>query len=171
MTTTDSALFLYKAEKCAIILPLMKFNAQQYLDCSRLRVESARRLHEQSRFSAAIYIAGVGIECLLKAYIVRQNPTFDERHDLHDLLKSSDLKSFVHADDRQQVAAWLSEIWTRWKNNYRYASDGRLRAEFKRLELNRGIDGDYLKENSRLVVETALLLQMKGEQRWHSKKK
>ncbi len=149
----------------------MKFTAQQYLDCSRLRVESARRLHKDSRFSSAIYLAGVGIECLLRAYIVRQNPEFDERHDLHDLLKSSDLKSFVHTDDRQQVAAWLSDIWTRWKNNYRYASDERLRAEFKRLELDRGIDGDFLKENSRLVDETALQLQVKGELRWHSKKK
>ena len=149
----------------------MKFNDQQYLDCSRLRVESARKLHKECRFSAAIYLAGVGIECLLKAYIVRQNPEFDERHDLRDLLKSSDLMSFVQTKDRKQVGAWLSDIWARWKNNYRYASDARLKTEFKRLELDRGIEGDFLKENSRLVIESALQLQAKGEDQWHSKKR
>ncbi|HBJ85919.1 MAG TPA: hypothetical protein DDZ88_19035 [Verrucomicrobiales bacterium] len=162
---------LYSDQKWAIIPPLMKFNAQQYLDCSRLRVESARRLHEQERFSAAIYLAGVGIECLLRAYIVRKNPAFDERHDLREMLKSSDLDLFVKVGDRQQVAAWLTDVWTRWKNDYRYASDERLKSEFKRRELDRGINGNFLKENSRLVIETALQLQAKGELQWRSKKK
>ena len=80
---------------------------------------------------------------MLRAYITRANPTFDERHDLHELLKRSELADFVKSEERAQIAAWLADVWARWKNNYRYASDDRLRAEFKRLEKDRGIAGDF----------------------------
>ena len=148
----------------------MKINADQYLDASRHRADTARRLYEANRHAAAIYFAGVAVECLLRAYVVRRDPTFDSRHDLSDLFKRSELKDFIMINDRRAIGAWLGEVWSKWKNDYRYASDDRLRSEFKRLKQDRGITGDCLKENSRRVVEAALQIQTKGELQWNSKK-
>ena len=80
------------------------------------------------------------------------------------------MEGFIKPDDRNEVVACLGEVWSRWKNNYRYIDDDRLRSEYKRLELYKRIKGDMLKENSRVVVESAFQLCMKGASRWHSKK-
>jgi len=147
----------------------MKLMVADYLDASRYRMETARRLHDQQRFAAAIYFAGVAVECLLRAYILRRDPAFEARHDLYDMFKRSELVDFVRPGERQAVDAWLGTVWARWRNNYRYVSDDRLRTEFKALKHDRGIQGDHLKENSRLVVEAALQLRTLGEKRWTSK--
>lgn len=148
----------------------MKLNYNDYLEASGYRIETARRLHRSGRYSAAIYFAGVSIECLLRAFIVRDAPHFDERHDLRQLCKRAELEAFIRPRHRRQANAWLGDVWTRWKNNYRFASDDRLRSEFRRLGHNRGIKGDFLKENCRIVVDAAYELRTLGERGWRSKK-
>ena len=74
----------------------------------------------------------------------------------------------IPEDKRRDVAAWLGEVWERWKNNYRYASDERLEAEFRRQNLNRGIKGNFLKKNSHVIIEAALKLMARGELAWRS---
>lgn len=148
----------------------MTFDAVHYMEASASRLEVARRLHNEGRYSEAIYLAGVAIECLLRSFILRTEPQFDGCHDLSELYKKAQLEDLVHDEDRQRAAVWLGDVWARWKNNYRYASDSRLRTEFRRLAHNRGIQGDFLKENSRIVVDAALELRTLGERRCHSKK-
>lgn len=147
----------------------MKLNHTDYMEASAFRIETARRLHQSGRYSAAIYFAGVSVECLLRAIITREDPQFDERHDLRDLCKKSQLQALIKPGDRRLADAWLGDVWMRWKNNYRFVSDDRLRSEFRRLGHNRGIKGDFLKENARVVVEAAYQLRTMGERRCHSK--
>ncbi|MFC1600791.1 HEPN domain-containing protein [Candidatus Sumerlaeota bacterium] len=146
----------------------MKLNCEHYLEASAFRIETARQLHEKGRYSAAIYLAGVSIECLLRAFITREDPQFDQRHDLRELYKKAQLQALIRPAKRRQADAWLGDVWTRWKNNYRFASDDRMRTVFRDLQHNRGIKGDFLKENSRIVVEAAYQLRTLGERRWHS---
>ncbi|MHC4445248.1 MAG: HEPN domain-containing protein [Planctomycetota bacterium] len=147
----------------------MKLNDKDYLEASAFRIETARRLHRIGRYSAAIYFAGVSIECLLRAFIMRKDPQFDQRHDLRELCKKAQLQALIRPADRRQADAWLGNVWMRWKNNYRFASDDRIRTQFRKLGHNRGIKGDFLKENSRIVVESAYQLRTLGARRWHSK--
>ena len=148
----------------------MRLSYDDYLEASATRIETARRLHQNGRFSAAIYFSGVSVECLLRAYITRDDPQFDQRHDLYALFKKAQLADFIGPQNRRQVSAWLGSVWARWKNNYRFASDERLRTELRRLGHQRGVKGDFLKENSRIVVESAYQLRTLGERRWRSKK-
>jgi len=135
-----------------------------------MRIQTARILHRSERFSAAIYVSGVAVECMLRAYIVRRLEAFDERHDLASLFKSAQLESYIEPRRHREINGWLGDVWLRWKNNYRFASDARLRSEFKRLALYRGIRGNILKENARICVEAAFQLCTLGEQQWHSRK-
>lgn len=146
----------------------MDFKAEKLLEASQERIETARRLYEAGRYVPAIYLAGVSVECLLRAYRIRKNPQFDSKHDLSSLLKESGIADFIRPKDQQKFSASLGEIWSRWKNDYRYASHGRLTSEFKRLKLYRGIKGDILKANTATVVNDTLLIINIGVLRWSS---
>ena len=91
-------------------------------------------MHDPARYSAAIYLAGISVECLLRAFITCRTCEFDARHDLHELFKQAAPEDLIPRKRRREAGAWLGTVWARWKNNYRYVSDDRLRSEFKRLK-------------------------------------
>ena len=142
------------------------FRPEHYLEAASDRLNEALLLHGRANFAAAIYFAGVGVECLLRAYRVRDNTVFDARHDLAELLRQSRLLSFVEPSDSRITAAALGEVWSHWKNDYRYASNARLLSEFKQLKLHRDTRGDQLKAASSAVIDAAFTLLTKGRQRW-----
>ncbi len=148
----------------------MRFRPEHYLEASQERIDDARRLHNMKRYAAAIYLAGVSVECLLIAYKTRKNAEFESRHDLVSLLRECGIADFIHRRDRIKLSAMLGEVWSRWKNNYRFASYERLLSEFKRLNLDRGIKGDILKPNSDIIISNALEIIRMGIRQWTSKK-
>jgi hypothetical protein len=117
-------------------------------------------------YSSAIYLAGVAVECILRAYRLRVDPEFDSRHDLRRLLSASGLQAYVPEKRRADVGAALGDVWARWRNDYRYASDDRVLRDLRARGLTLGIRGDPLKENSRLVFEKAHELVGLGVARW-----
>src|SRR5258708_1067229 len=119
-----------------------------------------------SALSACIYLAGVAVECILRAYRMKRPPEFSSRHDLTELLKASGLVDFVPEKRKREVSVALGDVWARWKNEYRYASDQRLLSDLKRRGLTEGIKGDQLKESARIVVARALELINVGEATW-----
>ena len=148
----------------------MKFLPKDYKIASIERIDAARRLYEQKKYVAAIYIAGVAVECLLRAYMKRKSPHFESRHDLQSLLKESGLMDFIRPTDHKKLSACFGEVWSRWKNNYRYASSERLTSEYRRLKhYNKKIKGDLLKANSFTIIENAFMIINKGVARWNSK--
>ncbi len=90
----------------------------------------------------------------------------DGRHDLMRIAKAATLERFVGEKQRNRISAALGEVWARWKNNYRYAPERRLRGEIKRLQLDRGVEGDTLKENARIALENATTIVNKGAFQW-----
>lgn len=109
---------------------------------------------------------GVATECMLRAYRTRRDPEFDSRHDLRDLLKASGIAEFIPDHHQAEFAENLGQVWSRWKNDYRYASEERLRSEFKSLRFHRGVDGDFLSYNSRIVLDSALSIINIGALKW-----
>lgn len=149
----------------------MRIKSKHYMEASAFRIESARQMHNQARYSAAIYFAGVSTECLLRAFITLNTSEFNARHDLQELFKQASLENLIPHKRKREVGVLLGTIWARWKNNYRYVTDDRLRVEFKRLKHDRGIRGDFLKENSRCIINCVYQLRTIGEQRWRFLKK
>ena len=108
------------------------------------------------------------VECLLRSFKGRRDPTFDERHHLLRLFAASgmlrvnrDKLRAKHWTDAQiddhlrtlQVA--VNEIFRLWANNYRFASEERFRSHFKQITGYRKIKGDYLKVHARLFLNSA----------------
>ena len=145
----------------------MRINSDQYMDASLERIETARRLFEARDYVSAIYLAGLAVECMLRAYRTREEAEFDSRHDLQDLFKKSTILEFVPQGATREFGEHFGQVWSRWKNDYRFASKERLKVQFKRLKLDRGIKGDYLKENCRIVIDSAFAIITVGGQHWN----
>ena len=147
----------------------MKFGPHDYLQASLERLAEAQQLYGDSRYVGCLYLAGVAVEALLLAYHLRRNRAFEARHDLAGLAKDSGLLEFVPIARRAEIAAHLGDVWERWKNNYRYAGDARLRSEFRRIGLARGIKGDYVKKSAQVSLEAALAIVAVGVERFRGK--
>jgi hypothetical protein len=126
-------------------------------------------MYASGRYVDTIYLAGVATECVLRAFAVADSPEFDGRHDLSRLLKAATLERFVGEKQRETIASHLGTVWARWKNNYRYLGEDRLRTEIRQLHLDRGLKGDALKENARMTLESALAIVNKGTFQWKKK--
>jgi hypothetical protein len=96
---------------------------------------------------------------------------FYSRHDLIRLLRTSGISEIITISQRRNIDAALGNIWSRWKNNYRYASEELIRAELKKLKLDRGIKGDWLKFNSMTVLNSALIVISIGVKKWKTLKR
>jgi len=135
-------------------------------------------------FSLAMYAAGVAVECMLRAFKMLHDPTFDEKHDLLKLFKASRMFSIDpdrlrakgvsdhEADEhflRTQRA--VSEVYVLWSNDYRYASEDRLRVWLKLNRLDRGVRGDFLKERARQLLSASQVLLDRGVVQWNWLKK
>jgi hypothetical protein len=103
---------------------------------------------------------------MLRAYRTLKTAEFDERHDLKLLLEESNIKTFLRPAELTEITGLILSVFRRWKNYIRFSSDNRLRRRLKKLQLDRGIRGDFLKENCRMCVEAATRIVKIGVTRW-----
>jgi hypothetical protein len=144
----------------------MRVEPNDYLEAARDRITDAHSLYDVGRYSFSLYAAGLAVESLLRAYRVLRNPEFEERHDLRQLLAESGMEEFVTKIEYSNITNLVFTIFLRWKNDLRFASEGRLKRRLKRLQLDRGIRGDFVKENCRLSIEAASRIVKIGVAKW-----
>jgi hypothetical protein len=158
----------------------MDFPPEHYFQTATQRMRQAQYLYQEgASFALAIYIGGVAVECLLRAFKGRRDPTFDEKHDLLRLFAASgmlrvdpDKLRAQHWTDAQidqhlrtlQVAA--NQVFRLWANNYRFASEERLRIHLKKITGYAKMKGDYLKEQTRQFLSSAQKFIDKGVVLW-----
>ena len=144
----------------------MRIEAADYAEAAHERLSNARLLYEATQYSFALYAAGVAVESLLRAFIVRREPRFDAAHDLPLLLKTSNLRFLATPSEYQQIGAALADLFGRWRNDLRYTTNNRLRRHLKRKKFDRGIRGDFVKENCRIAIEMAATIINIGAPKW-----
>ena len=132
----------------------------------------------------SMYVAGVSVECFLRAYKMLRDKTFDERHDLRRLFKASGMLSVDPAvlrargltesqinDHHCDLQTALADVYKLWSNEYRFASEDRLRVHLKSRILDRRTKGDLLKDNALALLNAAQTFHDKGIFLWLSSKK
>ena len=144
----------------------MRIEAADYVDAAQERLSNAKLLYEAAQYSFALYAAGVAVESLLRAYVANDNPILETAHNLPLLLRTGNLRNLVTPDENDLVSASLITLTKRWKNDLRYTSNNRLRRRLKKLKLDRGVRGDFLKENCRIAIDMASIVLKIGEAKW-----
>ncbi|HVA45999.1 MAG TPA: hypothetical protein VNH11_06390 [Pirellulales bacterium] len=158
----------------------MEFPPEHYFQTATQRMRQAQQLYrEGTSFALAIYVGGVAVECLLRAFKGRRDPVFDEKHNLLRLFAASGM---LRVDrDKLLAAQWtdaqidahlrtlriaVNEVFKLWANNYRFASEERLRSHLKEITGHQKIKGDYLKEQTRRFLSSAQTFIDKGVVQW-----
>lgn len=143
-----------------------EFSANGYLAAALEHQSSLDLLYQRRQYVLAMYVAGLAVECVFRAYIQRRTNEFDSRHNLYELARTS---SFVDRVPLSHVAEYtraVSEVAGRWANSHRYRSSAAMQAYLKRMKLDRGIRGDALKENARRIINAANALVELGATLW-----
>jgi HEPN domain-containing protein len=144
----------------------MRIEAADYVDAAQERLSNAKLLYEAAQYSFALYAAGVAVESLLRAYIAQVDPILEAAHNLLLLLKASNLRHWVTPDEDRRIYEAVNLLARRWRNDLRYTSNNRLRRRLKKNKLDRGIRGDFLKENCRIAIDLATVILRIGVAKW-----
>ncbi len=163
----------------------MRFTAEEYFRAGMERLQQARLLHNSGEnYALAMYYSGLAVECILRAFRWTKDQSFEGRHDLEDLFKSSEFLR-IHEDRARkkgaaeeeigrstiELRAALNEVAARWHNNLRFASEASLRAFLSRTGRLQGIKGNPLKKKSSDLVNAAQAIVGQGVALWTSKKR
>jgi hypothetical protein len=130
-------------------------------------------------YALAMYVAGLAVECLLRAYMVKRKREFASRHDLLLLFKESGilevdvdkLKEKGLTDEQIQehqkvLRSSVNAVFMLWRNNYRFASEARLLAHLKKMKLYQKTKGDLLKARAYDLLKAAQEFIDKGVFQW-----
>ncbi len=140
--------------------------AEKYREAAREHVEVARRLDQTRHYGAAHYWAGLAVECMLRAYCVREDPVFDSRHDLAVLAKEARFYAFVPPKRVREVTAAVATVVERWSNDHRYRPERMVERWLREHGVDRTVKGDRLKYSSRQITQAAWFLVEVGELSW-----
>lgn len=159
----------------------MDFSADHYFWASAERMSQAQHLYRQGDgyYALSMYTAGLAVECLLRAYMVRRKREFESRHDLLLLFKESGIldvdpdrlkrKGLKDAQIQEhQAILWSSvnDVFILWRNSYRFASESRLLAHLKKMKLYDKAKGGLLKAKSYQLLTAAQRFVDKGVFQW-----
>ena len=144
----------------------MKVTADSYRTAAVNHIGSSQDLVEAKQYPLAAYVAGLSVECMLRAYSQHVSATFDARHDLRVWYQRSRFDAIVPTSRALEVGSSITVVATHWSNSQRYYSVELLRAEWKNDELDRGIRGDLVKELTRRLVDAAWEIVTLGEEQW-----
>jgi len=155
---------------------------EHYYNVSLERMRQAWNLYDDpdhESYALAMYVAGVSVECMLRAFKIFKDPTFDEKHVLLRLFKASGMLEFdpeklkdcgysnmeVERYFRELQSAAM-EVNRSWSNDLRFASEERLRVHLKTQQLDRKIKGDFLKKRTLGLLEGSRAIIDKGVLQW-----
>jgi hypothetical protein len=163
-------------------------NADAYFRASAERMRQARLMYAHQKdgpnYALAMYLSGLAVECMLRAFRWAKEPTFEGRHDLLELFKASGLLQ-VHeermvkkgaspeaaAEYALRLRAAMNTTVALWSNTFRFAPDDRVRARLKEMGHYHGVKGDVLKAKAKQLVEAAQFVVDRGVVLWNSKKR
>jgi len=149
----------------------MGLRSDFYYTAARERIKEAQFLHENRYHVIAMYVSGLAVECILRAFRLLKDSTFDQRHDLWLLWKSTELAN-VHGEFyHEKIQSAMETVMALWRNDYRFRSESALRSYIKKIGGDRGIKGDFLKFNSKTLYEAAEEIVQFGVNRWKLLKK
>jgi hypothetical protein len=146
-------------------------------------MNQAQHLYREGKgnYALAMYTAGLAVECLLRAYLLRKGKKeFESRHDVLLLWKESGILALdperlkaKGLSERQvqehQKAQWaaVNQVYILWRNNYRFASEDRLLAHLKTMKSFSKVKGDLLKAKAYELLNAAQRFVDKGVLQWH----
>lgn len=142
--------------------------AEVYVVAAEEHVTAAFSLLSQRRAVLAHYVAGLAVECIIRAYRVRKSASFDERHDLYELARAASFFDLFPPDRAESLSASFGIVVAQWVNTHRFRSEDCLRKYLTERRKYAGVKGDVLYGTSRMIVNAAFELVSLGVHQWRA---
>lgn len=102
----------------------MQFGTDTYREGAEARIEDARVLLRNEKFSGSFYIAGLAVEGMLRSLVWLEDKRFDQRHDLRKLAdRVAELGLLRKGDADHGFVTDAQAISRLWSNDLRFAGD------------------------------------------------
>ena len=146
--------------------PSSELQAGDYLRAAEDHAAALAPLYSHGDYALVLYVSGLATECLFRAFRAKHGLPFRPDHPLAALATEAGFPDLVPDQHREGFDAALTNVVLRWRNNHRFRSNDATRRFLKGHKLDRGIRGDFLKENARLISSSAVNLINLGVRRW-----
>jgi hypothetical protein len=143
-----------------------ELDADDYLAAAQDHAVALSSVYTHGDYALTIYVAGVAVECLFRAFREKKGLPFRSDHPLSDMAAEAGFPDIIPERQRERFGAAMGDLIVRWRNSHRFRSNQAMRRFLKGLRLDRRLKGDFLKENARLVSSSAIDLVSLGVQRW-----
>lgn len=142
----------------------------EYFAAAQDHARALPAIYATGHYALTIYVSGVAAECMFRAFRAVKGLPFRSDHALKSLSDEADFPSLVPTGSRPRFDTALGELIVVWRNSHRFRSNDAMRRFLKRLKLDRGVRGDFLKENARRVSSSAIELMGLGARRWRNRR-
>jgi HEPN domain-containing protein len=147
------------------------FNQEVYREAAKENLTVAQELLGNGHYVSAAYLAGVAVECLFRAYAIKNEREFDTQHSLFPLAASSGYLDNISVKEKTRLTGELHQVASRWRNNHRYRSEKAYREFVAKERLyvivgNQTTREDNVVFSTRILVNSASRLIESGELRW-----
>jgi hypothetical protein len=151
------------------------FTHTDYYDAAHLRCEDFKYLRNNPQSKSvvfAVYCAGVAVECMLRAYMAKNNVAFDAKHDIKKLYEKSQMAALLSNNEKEKISAAIITLHKNWDNNFRYSYGKRIKrlighqfaeSKFKYKDINKYLNNYYSD-----VFNAAELIIQTGATKWNS---
>lgn len=172
----------------------MDFEPRDYYEVAQERLSQAELLFDLppecrgnfqgDLYALVIYLAGVAVESMLRAYRLKVDRRFDSRHDLDRWFVASKLDNRLedHLDRQQKspqeidrrvmkLRAAVGEVADVWRNDHRFASQKLVARDFWERKIiprkgGKGPKSQVLRSRVKLLLKNARLVINAGVQAW-----
>ena len=147
---------------------MVVFTAETYRDTAKEHLLRASQLFEEERYFLVHYLAGLAVECHLRAYLLRQTKQFDARHDLRELAKEAKFYRIVPKNLEAEFSGDFEMLNLRWRSNHRYYSERQFLDYMSEIRAEFNTKGDRWKNISRTALNLAHKVINQGENKWNN---
>ena len=140
--------------------------SEAYRVTSLEHLEPLNRCHAEGADPAmTIYLAGLCVECMLRAYRMRIDPEFDAKHDLAKLASQAQFAANVPQGEATLLySERLGRLATAWSSNDRFATAAVLTKRLRDLKYRP--KSETLAYAAGILYEDAQWLVALGRERW-----
>ena len=144
----------------------MPSTVETYRSAANEHLVRAQMLFEHEEYFLCHYIAGLAVECHLRAVLRRKKDTFDSRHNIVELAKESGYYDLVPLDELSNYSSYIALVNLRWRSNHRYCSSREFLDYMNDLRAEYNTKGDRWKNTARTLLNSASQVVALGEAQW-----
>jgi hypothetical protein len=150
----------------------MKKTVDEYRNAALAHINAARAIRESPdehlrSFVSSNYLAGLAVECMLRAYAMRAEVPFSESHSIRYWYGVAKFHNIGGTAERENVRSAVNVLFTHWLSEQRYWGEEFLLAHFKKAHLDRDVKGSNpLKELTRQTYDAAYEVVQIGVAGW-----